>query len=112
MNIFYRLSFKDKEYFIFITMSNRIHNLIRRFLQNSGINREKFVNNKQIYKESIIKNRQQNYNKIVVRKMSTYIPNPSYNNDGNNGNKPPNNDYKYLIIISIGVFLSNKYLKK
>ena len=57
MNIFYRLSFKDKEYFIFITMSNRIHNLIRRFLQNSGINKYDPTNSnltsdqKQLYSE-------------------------------------------------------------
>lgn len=53
-------------------MSNKVTRLIKRFLQNHKLNREKFVKNKQIYKDYLNKNRKININNIINRNMSTY----------------------------------------
>jgi len=88
-------------------MSNRIHYFIRNILQNSKLNREKFVNNKKNYNQIIAKNKQQNHNKIITRKMSTFVPPLSFGSTGGGGGKGPNDPkWKtliYMCILSLGI---------
>jgi len=85
-------------------MYNRI---LRLFLQNSKLNREKFVNNKKKYIISTLKNRQQNYNKIITRKMTTYNKPPlSFGNGPNRPNRPNGDSIIYMILAAIGFNIS------
>jgi hypothetical protein len=90
-------------------MSNRIYYLLRSLLQNSKLNREKFVKNKKTYNELIKKNKQQNYNKIITRKMSTYIPPLSFRGGG--GPKKPNNIF-YMFLAASSVYISSNFVDK
>jgi hypothetical protein len=79
--------------------------ILRIFLQNSKLNREKFVNNKKNYIVSKFKNRQQNYIKIITRKMTTYNKPPL--SFGNGPNRPPNgSSIIYMILAAIGFNIS------
>ena len=84
-------------------MSNKFTNLMKRFLENPKLNREKFVKNKQIYNVCLNKNRQKNVN-IINRKMSTY----SYYGMNDGGGGGGRNRLIYMIIMSTTCYLINK----
>ena len=92
-------------------MSNRVYYFIRSILQNSKLNREKFVNNKKKYNQIIAKNRQQNHNKIITRKMSTFVPPLSFGSTstGGGGGKGPNDPkwkpFIYMCVLSLGIVI-------
>ena len=76
-------------------MYNRI---IRTFIK---FNREKFINNKMKYNLIIAKNKRDNFNKIIVRKYSTYNPKLSF---GINPKGP--NFIIYLLLAACGCYIS------
>jgi len=75
-------------------MSNRTQYFIRRIIQNSKLNREKFVYNKNNFMVNSVKRKNSN-NNIIKRNISTY---DGPNNGGPNG---PN-----MLLIAIGGALS------
>lgn len=109
LNVFYRFKVKHTQYSL--TMSNRINYFIRSILQNSKLNREKFVNNKKIYNEYIAKRKQNNSNRIITRKISTFVPPLSFGSTGGGGGGPkkPNwNDLLAMAAVAIGATMGIK----
>jgi hypothetical protein len=91
---------------------NRVLNFIKRNVQNSYLNREKFVKNKMYYNnlKNFSKFKMINNSLIIKRYISTY------NNDGGEGgnnNGPGPNNYIIITIMAFSAYLtSGKFNEK
>lgn len=83
--------------------SNRIHYFIKKILQNSKLNREKFVINKKKYYDLSKKNKT-NHNLILKRNFNTN----SYGLQVNNSNNK-NNNWMIYVAVSLWAYI---YIRK
>ncbi len=91
-------------------MSSRFQNFINSYI----ITRDKLIKNKRIYSEFKAKNKN-NYNKIIVRKMSTNNSRPhiSFNKYSGNGNgNGPKIPFWYISAVAFSCYLSSKFTYK
>jgi hypothetical protein len=94
---------------------NRVLNFIKRNVQNSNLNREKFVKNKMYYNnlKNFSKFKMINNSLIIKRYIST---SSTYNNgggEGGNNNGPGPNNYIIITIMAFGAYLtSGKFNEK
>jgi hypothetical protein len=93
--------------------ANRVVTFMKRILQNSKLNREKFVKNKMYYN---IRYKNRIINKMVVKRYITTSNRANDNNTnsgfgGGNNNRPPN--FMVITMMAFGLyFTSGRFYEK
>jgi len=85
-------------------MSNRTQCFVRRIIQNSKLNREKFVYNKNIYMINSVMRKNSNTNYSVVKKRNFHT---THQNPGGGGPEGGPN----MLLVALGCAISLYFIK-